>query len=507
MRTISILPSMSSKERKAEASKPLGKEHSVGVATGFALEIPYSRHSPFRKMEEADLDSSLWQQLPVDLLENVLTKLPVSSLMSFSRVCKRWKNLIQSAEFACRSRSVKPFVFCHYPGDYYHSKQGRSYLAIPSEKTNSWKKHRLQFSSDPVDLVAADQGLLCFRSKSKLTRNTLFVYNPLTRRSRKVTVPGNSEVEDELLLFRGTRMLVGLMVDQERGNYKLVVGFIGKKFLDDEEPRGTHIYDSLSSTWTWTSLSPDFPPLPMEIDNEDDEDENRSYWSEWKPGVSLRSGGNLYWMVEEAPQTIWEDFFRILVRYDFSAFKWTVDEPNLPYARYVRHDDIPDCLPRDLPYACLVEPPLLPRDYKIPQWNFHLAAHDENLFVILFDSLISKDAYSGEFSTAIPEVKVIDAELVNRLLEYTDVPQLYIPTKAVAQNEMWYVVFEYEGVCSEERGTSPLLVLAYNSHQREWRWLPDLDPESSCGQVLPLDYPSCWLPEVNACAATFRAFV
>ncbi|KAL2608688.1 hypothetical protein R1flu_027261 [Riccia fluitans] len=460
--------------------------------------------------EEAHLDSSLWQQLPVDLLENVLTKLPVSSLMSFSRVCKRWRSLIQSAEFARRCSSVKPFVFCHYPGDYYNSKKGRSYLAIPSEKTHTWRKHSLHFTAEPVDLVAADQGLLCFRSKTKMTRNTLFMYNPLTRQSKRVTVPGKSEVEDELLLFRGTRMLVGLMVDQETGNYKLVAGFIGKKSLDHSEPRGTHVYDSLSSTWTWTPLCPEFPPLPMEIDHDEDDDDDdgsRSYWSEWKPGVSIRCGGNLYWMVEEAPQTIWEDFFRVLVKYDFKAGKWTIDEPDLPYAHYVRHDDIPDCLPRNLPYAYLVKDRDLNMDPKVPQWNFHLAAHDESLFAILFDSLISKDAFSGEFSTIIPEVKVIDAELVQKLLEVADIPEYYIPTKAVSQNEMWYVVFEYEGVCCEERGTSPLLVLAYSSRQREWRWLPHLDPESSCGHVLPLDYPSCWLPEVNTFGATFRAFV
>ncbi|KAL3676628.1 hypothetical protein R1sor_026576 [Riccia sorocarpa] len=420
-------------------------------------------------MEETDLDVALWRQLPVDVLD-------------------------------------KPIVFCFHPGDSgdgscSEAVEPNSYLAIPDTKTNTWKRHYLDLGS--IDLVAADQGLLCFRLRME---NILFVHNPLTRKWWRIVVPGKLDADEFSWSSRGTRMLVGLIVNQETGNYKLVVGFIGKQTLQDEDPTGTHVYDSESSTWISAHLSPEFPPLPRNIRADDD-----GNWmlSEWKPGVSITFGENVYWAVEQTSQDQFKDFFRILVKYDFKTGCWMVDEPNLPYSRHVFWYEVPDCLPGNLPYAQLTERPDAQMDIKVPQWNFHLAVHDGTMFVALFDSLISRDAFSGQFSALIPEVKAIDAELVRLILELKDLPEYYLPTKVVAQNEMCYVVFEYDGVCGGgfERGQNPLYVFAYDARQRRLRWLPVLDKNLSRRQFLPLDCRSNWLPEIYTFAASFRAFV
>ncbi|KAL3676637.1 hypothetical protein R1sor_026585 [Riccia sorocarpa] len=459
------------------------------------------------RMEDTDLDITLWRQLPVDLLDKVLTKLPVSTLMIFRQVCTRWNDLIQSAGFGRQCQSVKPIVFFFHPGDnggpiYGHSfGELISFLAVPDTKSNSWQHHYLDLES--VYLVAADQGLLCFRLR---TANILFVHNPLTRKWRSVEVPGKRDSGEFSWSSRGTRMLVGLIVDQETGNYKLVVGFIETRTLQDEDPRGTHVYDSLSSTWSSTHLCPEFPSLPINIRADDDEN-----WmlSEWKPGVSITFGGNVYWAVEQTSQAQFKDFFRILVKYDFKVGSWTVDESNLPYTRHVFWYEVPGCLPRNLPYANLMDQPDAQIDNTVPQWNFHLAVHDGTMSVTLFDSLLSRDAFSGTFSTLIPEVKVIDAELVGGILELGDVPERYLPTKVVAQNEMWYVVFEYDGVCGDrlERGQNPLYVVGYDTRQRVFRWLPVLDQDLSRRQFLHQDCRSDWLPEIYTFVASFRALV
>ncbi|KAL3676638.1 hypothetical protein R1sor_026586 [Riccia sorocarpa] len=280
-------------------------------------------------MEEADLDVTLWPQLPVDVLDKVLTKLPVSTLMSFRQVCKRWNSVIHSVRFAQQCHSVKPIVFCFYPDDNGDGSwfEQSSYLAIPDTKSNAWKRHYLDVGS--IELVAADQGLLCFRLRMG---NILFVHNPLRRKWGSIVVHVKPDADEFSWSPRGTRMLVGLIVNQETGNYKLVVGFTGKQTLQDEDPGGTHVYDSQSFTWTSAHLSPEFPPLPRTIRANDDRN-----WkiSEWKPGVSITFGGNVYWAVEQTSQDQFKDFFRILVKYDFKIGSWTVDEPNLPYSRYV----------------------------------------------------------------------------------------------------------------------------------------------------------------------------
>ncbi|KAL3676639.1 hypothetical protein R1sor_026587 [Riccia sorocarpa] len=160
-------------------------------------------------------------------------------------------------------------------------------------------------------------------------------------------------------------------------------------------------------------------------------------------------------------------------------------------------------------YANLMEWADTQMDIKVPQWNFHLAVHDGTMFVAVFDSLISRDAFSGQFSAFIPEVKAIDAELVRLILELKDVPAHYLPTKVVAQNEMCYVVFEYDGVCGVEfeRGQNPLYVFAYDTRQCRLRWLPVLDTKLSRREFLPLDCRFNWLREIYTFAASFRAFV
>ncbi|KAL3676683.1 hypothetical protein R1sor_026631 [Riccia sorocarpa] len=388
-------------------------------------------------MEGTDMDSTLWRNLPPDVLEKILAKLPVPSLMSFSRVCKRWENLIQSPGFARRCDSVKPIVFCHYPGNSKASgvlaknKKARSFLAFPCTKTNTWEKHILEFASEPVTLIAADQGLMCFRPEGK--HSTLLIYNPLTRQFRRVRVPGKSR--------EGTdpEMLVGLSVNPDTGSYKLVVGFIELNIQEgedeEEESRGTHIYDSQSSLWTSSYVYPSFPFPEDEFGDWDDS-------TQWYPHVSVHCGGNFYWIIEEKYDAIGTHFFRFLVKYDTKLNIWIVSKPDLPYEPYVREEDFPGCLPKSLPYARFVKPLNL-RSYhggsELPQWNFHLAADMGTLCVTLFDSLIGKDSYSGEFSFVIPEVKVIDSELVRKLVDHADATAPYLPTKAIAQNGTWYV--------------------------------------------------------------------
>ncbi|KAL3695515.1 hypothetical protein R1sor_009591 [Riccia sorocarpa] len=429
-------------------------------------------------METEDLDSTVWQQLPSELLEKILTKLPICALMTWCQVCKRLKTLIQSPEFARRCDSVQPLVFFHHLGsvdemwygvawdDYedVHSCSDNpvpgSYLAIPNTKTNTWEKHTLKFASGSIAVVAADQGLICF--ESHYSKDTLFIYNPLTRQSKELRIPVE---EDDKFLRRFGCTLVGLLVDQETGNYKLVVGCLKVKFQTGEHFRigRTLTYDSYSSTWTSTSVYPDLPV---------GEEGN---WTRCEPGASVRCGENVYWLVEQfgLPH---QAGFGFIVRFDVKAAVWTVDEPDLPYDRFMGYPNR-RLTNSDFPYSLLESGGRQP-----PQWNFHLAPHDGVVYVILFDSLIRREAFS-------------------------DPPEHYMPTKVVSQGEVWYVVFEYGGVRVDERGKKPLLVFAYSPRRNVWGWLPELDSDSSCSDVLPQGFPSFTLPKLFTLTLSLRAIV
>ncbi|KAL3695516.1 hypothetical protein R1sor_009592 [Riccia sorocarpa] len=307
-----------------------------------------------------DLESTLWQQLPFELLENILTKLPVTNLMT-------------------------------------------------------------------------DQGLICFKSHCL---DTLFIYNPLTRQWKELKIP----VEDDDPLPWQTKEL---------------------GVFQDDHLLFSRTEDEHSSTWTSTSVYPDLPlDSPLE-------DELRPRWKPlWVPGASVRCGQNLYWLVEEADEP-YGTLFRFIVRFDVKAGIWTVDEPDLPYQRLVVVPKDPAFAPSDFPYSYTLHEferrePDRQLESKPPQWNFHLAPHDGVVYVMAFDSLIRREAFSGEFSSLMPEVKMVDADFVCKVRELADPPKRYLPTKLSSQGEVWYVVFEHGGVRWHERGTKPLLVFAYS---------------------------------------------
>ncbi|KAL3684410.1 hypothetical protein R1sor_002432 [Riccia sorocarpa] len=186
---------------------------------------------------------------------------------------------------------------------------------------------------------------------------------------------------------------------------------------------------------------------------------------------------------------------------------WKVDEPELPYPPFVEYTDDNLGFPYVRPFYELPMPYGL-GEGKPPPWNSHLASHDGAVYVTLFDSLVSREAFSGEFSSLIPELKIIDANFVCRVRELGNPPDRYMPTKAVSLGEDWFVVFEYRGVWRKERGKRPLLVFAYISARRNvWGWLPELDLNSSCLGVKPEDYPPDWLPEFYTCTLSLRAFL
>ncbi|KAL2608691.1 hypothetical protein R1flu_027264 [Riccia fluitans] len=141
------------------------------------------------------------------------------------------------------------------------------------------------------------------------------------------------------------------------------------------------------------------------------------------------------------------------------------------------------------------------RNFKLPEWSFHLGAYEGNVFVVLcfsgvFETLWnSENSYSGEFSALIPEVRVIDKGLVRRLLEAADTSKHDYPTMMVVQGEMFFIAF---GSVEYEKGERrPHHVFAYSPSRNVSRWLPDIRLHST----------RSYLPDLHAFGASFGVVV
>ncbi|KAL3691210.1 hypothetical protein R1sor_004861 [Riccia sorocarpa] len=350
---------------------------------------------------EDELLPSLWQQLPPDLCEKILSKLPLSDLRRFSRVSKRWKALFRSVEFAreCESREWTFFYLDVY-GEI-------SYMLLPNVKTNSWDKHSLDFlGADEWILgyhVAADGGLLCYRIRKKSGFDpwiTLVVQNPLTRKWRRLIVPHQLERDS------GHNMIWGLMMDKENGSYKVVVAF-----CDQYLPRTAFLYDSVSKSW---SISAALTPALVPHFEEDG----------WEVRSVVCSRDELLWVMEEWDQDPSTDglTYKWLIKYNFELDTWSTVTQESPFLGerevYLVHDEVEN---RPMMVNFQETRRGMPNSWKIP----------------------SRARFPSEFLELVPNLGKFGIEDVERLVNEAgdaEWPASFEPKQVAFGGGTWYIV-------------------------------------------------------------------
>ncbi|KAL3680848.1 hypothetical protein R1sor_023804 [Riccia sorocarpa] len=209
----------------------------------------------------------IWQELPVELLNVVLTKLPASALTTFCLVSKSWKALIQSPEFAHLCSSVESVVcYCNWDAN---GPDRHPYITKSNPKTGSWEKRWVDFGNEDLNddytLIAADHGLFCYR------------------------VINTDEYEDEI-------------------------------FLE------TFIYDSSLDSWM---VSAAISPALGRDDVDDDPDlMETGYITERKIERSIRCGDELFWLVGIDADDGW---LVTLIKYNMKLDTWSTVSNLWPY--------------------------------------------------------------------------------------------------------------------------------------------------------------------------------
>ncbi|KAL3695662.1 hypothetical protein R1sor_009738 [Riccia sorocarpa] len=308
-------------------------------------------------MEEvnADLDPEIWGSFPPELLQKVLAKLPLTSLLSCRSVSKEWKNLIET-RVVYEGHPGKPILFYHHPCG--RLVPGGPFLSpcliFPSYTSNTWKQETLPFD-ETKELVAADGGLVCF--SNEYSPDNFVIYNPLSKMWRELQLP--SSVLPRLprgSVFKDpfSSLLVGLSVNRDNGVYRLLVAGI-----HEDGPRNALMYDS-SGTGSWKRCAT-VPPMQTTFMN-----------GEWRSERGVCLGGNLYWHVYECSR---DQIVKGIVKYSVENDVWA----------FVR-----DKIPCELPS------------------NFHITAHDASILPLELSRLARENL---DISLSLDDFASLGAEI------------------------------------------------------------------------------------------------
>lgn len=199
----------------------------------------FSEHSD--EVNHDSLALSVDLILPDDLLERILSFLPVASIFRAGSVCKRWYEIVSSERFQRNHSQILPqkpwyFMFtssdepCGYAYDPILKKWYS--IVLPCIETSNWS-------------VASSNGLISFMDSD--SRSQLYVCNPITKRWRKLEEPPGLKYSDYSAL--------AISVNRSSNCYKLSVvksKQVPENFLQWD--LSIHLYDSESVVWA-TSLT------------------------------------------------------------------------------------------------------------------------------------------------------------------------------------------------------------------------------------------------------------
>ncbi|KAI3467559.1 hypothetical protein Pfo_024222 [Paulownia fortunei] len=153
--------------------------------------------------------------IPQEIYQEILSRLPVKSLVRFKSVCKSWNTLISDPQFSklhlkqSTDQNRMRFMFLD---DYCHSTLA---YAAPDGTSKINRPMHADESESCVDFLASCNGLFCIRN----AEDDLFFWNPSTRESKRI--PG-STIEFPMYSCTWASVFFGLGYHSASDDYKLV---------------------------------------------------------------------------------------------------------------------------------------------------------------------------------------------------------------------------------------------------------------------------------------------
>ncbi|XP_058223400.1 F-box protein At1g11270-like [Rhododendron vialii] len=202
------------------------------------------------------------RHLPNDVLIDILTRLPVKSLLRSKCVCKNWHNLIQNptfaqAHFRLQKLQDKGRIFLQYFNDIdapskYH------YALFPDETLASDAYHDLDVleTRGSAGIDGPVNGLFCVFN----FWDPFIIWNPAIREFRTLPFPGLPEFPPNFdIVYSNT----GFGLDKSNDDYKVVlIRCIDYRVKDMPIVNDVYVHVYSLSTNTWRRLDGlDYPSL------------------------------------------------------------------------------------------------------------------------------------------------------------------------------------------------------------------------------------------------------
>lgn len=153
------------------------------------MEVATVRNRTSPATSTPEMDRKIWRKLPVELLERILSFLPLKTFLSLRSTCKYFRSLIFSPLFLSKhtnslsSSPLSSFLLLSHP-------QSTQYLLYDTV-LNTWRNFNLPLSRSlsVTPLLSTATCLLCFSAVPDSSNSAFLIHNLLARSSRTVKFP------------------------------------------------------------------------------------------------------------------------------------------------------------------------------------------------------------------------------------------------------------------------------------------------------------------------------
>lgn len=190
------------------------------------------------------MEQEIWKELPEDLLEAVIARLPISTFFRFRSVCRKWNSLLASPSFSGHYAQVP----LSEPWFYTITHENVNTGAVYDPSMKKWRHPTMPSLPPKVILlpVASAGGLICFLD---IGHRYFYVCNPLTHSWKEL--PSRS-------VKVWSRVAVGMMQNGNSNSRGYKILWVGR---DGEY----EIYDSMKNSWTRPGNLSSIVGLPLSL--------------------------------------------------------------------------------------------------------------------------------------------------------------------------------------------------------------------------------------------------
>lgn len=181
------------------------------------------------------LEGSIWKNLPEELIDGVLARLPPVCLFRLRGVCRRWHSVLNEPWFL----NLLSELPAHGPCFLMAQKSGETWQsAVYSYPMDAWHSLPLTFiPSKTHSLIASAGGLLCF-SGLQGRHDELFVCNPFSKECKRLPD----------MHYSRQLGFVNMFVDRKARRYRIIT--VGDcSYAASNRVMPTEVYDSKFDSW------------------------------------------------------------------------------------------------------------------------------------------------------------------------------------------------------------------------------------------------------------------